>query len=150
MFFVFRPSARVSLLRCVAFFVCVSYDLHAQQNVFFWESAKNKILIYFYVGGYARPAVVVARPVVVVRRGRWGRKLLQEDASAYTPGEGCKTMLGARLRGGNFLSLSLFFIFSFLFFFFSLDSPRARASAHLPLLFLCPRIRYHQNPSGSL
>lgn len=95
----------------------------ATKRLFLGKCEKQKILIYFYVGGYARPAVVVARPVVVVRRGRWGRKLLQEDASAYTPGEGCKTMLGARLRGGNFLSLSLF-IFSFLFFFF-LDSPRA-------------------------
>ena len=50
--------------------------------------------VHRHAGGYARPAVVVARPVVVVRRGRWGRKLLQENAGQYTPSGDCQSMLG--------------------------------------------------------
>ena len=53
------------------------------------------MFIDLQTGGYARPAVVVARPVVVVRRGRWGRKLLQENAGQYTPSGDCQSMLGA-------------------------------------------------------
>ena len=60
---------------------------------------KNAMMMFIdlHTGGYARPAVVVARPVVVVRRGRWGRKLLQENAGQYTPSGDCQSMLGTSL-----------------------------------------------------
>ncbi len=132
------------------FFVCFVSYLHAQQNVFFLESAKNKILNIFL---YRRVRATGGRRRAAGRR-REARTMGQKVTARRRVGvhAGRRLQNNARCaieRRKLSLSFSFFYLLVFVLLLFLGFSARARLLTFL-FSFLCPRIRYHQNPSGSL